>query len=101
MEAFGTPKDFPYVATTYRLTEHFHFWTKHAAINAILQPEQFVEIGEELAKEKGIRRRPGQGALQPRPHQGRGGGDQAHPGAGCQRPAGAPRRHPIHWGFKG
>jgi formate dehydrogenase major subunit len=24
---------FPYVATTYRLTEQFHFWTKHALIN--------------------------------------------------------------------
>jgi formate dehydrogenase major subunit len=54
MEVFGKAKDFPYVATTYRLTEHYHFWTKHAKINAILQPEQFVEIGEELAKEKGI-----------------------------------------------
>jgi formate dehydrogenase major subunit len=53
---FGTAQDFPYVATTYRLTEHFHFWTKHALINAILQPEEFVEIGEALAKEKGIPR---------------------------------------------
>ena len=52
--AFGTAAEFPYVGTTYRLTEHFHFWTKHALINAILQPEQFVEIGEALAKEKGI-----------------------------------------------
>ncbi len=52
--AFGSPKNFPYVATTYRLTEHFHFWTKHALINAILQPEEFVEIGEALAREKGI-----------------------------------------------
>ena len=52
--AFGTSAEFPYVGTTYRLTEHFHFWTKHALINAILQPEQFVEIGEALAKEKGI-----------------------------------------------
>ncbi len=51
---FGKREDFPYVATTYRLTEHFHFWTKHALINAILQPEEFVEIGEALAKEKGI-----------------------------------------------
>jgi formate dehydrogenase major subunit len=50
----GDVKEYPYVATTYRLTEHFHFWTKHARINAILQPQQFVEIGEELAKEKGI-----------------------------------------------
>jgi len=50
----GDAKDFPYVATTYRLTEHFHFWTKHARINAALQPEQFVEIGEQLASEKGI-----------------------------------------------
>ena len=54
-EALGSAKEFPYIATTYRLTEHFHFWTKHARLNAILQPEQFVEIGEELAKEKGIR----------------------------------------------
>lgn len=52
--AFGTASNFPYVATTYRLTEHFHFWTKHARINAILQPEEFIEIGEVLAKEKGI-----------------------------------------------
>jgi formate dehydrogenase major subunit len=51
---FGSSADFPYVGTTYRLTEHFHFWTKHALINAILQPEEFVEIGEALAKEKGI-----------------------------------------------
>jgi formate dehydrogenase major subunit len=55
MEAFGTAKDFPYVCTTYRLTEHFHYWTKQSLVNAITQPEQFVEIGEELAKEKGIR----------------------------------------------
>jgi anaerobic selenocysteine-containing dehydrogenase len=54
LEVFGTAKDFPYVATTYRLTEHFHFWTQHSKINAILQPEHFVEIGEELAREKGI-----------------------------------------------
>ncbi len=50
----GDAKDFPYAATSYRLTEHFHGWTKHARINAILQPEAFVEISEELAKEKGI-----------------------------------------------
>ena len=54
MEVFGKAKDFPFVATTYRLVEHFHYWSKHVRINAVLQPEQFVEIGEELAKEKGI-----------------------------------------------
>ncbi len=51
---FGTSAEFPYVGTTYRLTEHFHFWTKHGRINSILQPEEFLEISEELAKEKGI-----------------------------------------------
>ncbi len=55
MEAFGKKEEFPYAATTYRLTEHLHFWTKHARSNAITQPAPFVEIGEELAKEKGIR----------------------------------------------
>jgi formate dehydrogenase major subunit len=55
MEAFGTPKDFPYTATSYRLTEHFHYWTKNVKTSAIIQPQQFVEIGEELAVEKGIK----------------------------------------------
>jgi formate dehydrogenase-N alpha subunit len=54
METFGKAKDFPYVATTYRLVEHFHYWTKHSMINAVLQPDQFVEISEQLAQEKGI-----------------------------------------------
>ena len=53
-EAFGQAAEFPHVATTYRLTEHFHYWTKHVALSAILQPEQFVEIGEALAKELGV-----------------------------------------------
>jgi len=51
---FGNAAEFPHVATTYRLTEHFHFWTKHVRLNAIMQPEQFVEIGEELAAELGV-----------------------------------------------
>ena len=51
---FGEADKFPYAATSYRLTEHFHFWTKHVWVNAVLQPEFFVEISEELAKEKGI-----------------------------------------------
>ena len=54
MEVFGDAKEFPYAAVTYRLTEHFHYWTKHNVVNAALQPEFFVEISEELAKEKGI-----------------------------------------------
>lgn len=53
-EKMGTPADYPYVATSYRLTEHFHYWTKNVETSAIIQPQQFVEIGEELAKEKGI-----------------------------------------------
>ena len=47
-------KEFPYAATSYRLTEHFHYWTKNNHVNAVLQPEFFVEISEELAKEKNI-----------------------------------------------
>ena len=53
-EQFGTAKDYPYAATSYRITEHFHYWTKHVLTSAIIQPQQFVEIGLELAKEKGI-----------------------------------------------
>ena len=55
LESFGTSKDYPYVATTYRLVEHFHYWTKHSELNAIVQPEAIVEISEGLAKERGIK----------------------------------------------
>jgi len=54
MDHFGTAKDFPFVAITYRLTEHFHYWTKHTSSSSELQSNFFVEIPEELAKEKGI-----------------------------------------------
>ncbi|WP_192458238.1 formate dehydrogenase-N subunit alpha [Musicola keenii] len=53
-KTMGKASDFPYVATTYSITELFRHWTKHARLNAIVQPEQFVEIGENLAKSKGI-----------------------------------------------
>ncbi|RWG80725.1 MAG: formate dehydrogenase-N subunit alpha [Mesorhizobium sp.] len=52
--AEAASKEFPYAATSYRLTEHFHFWTKHVIVNAVIQPEFFVEISEQLAAEKGI-----------------------------------------------
>ena len=38
-----------------RLTEHFHYWTKSVQVNAVTQPEFFVEMSEQLAKEKGIK----------------------------------------------
>jgi formate dehydrogenase major subunit len=54
-EMLGKSEEFPYVGTTYRLTEHFHFWSKHVRALAVVQPEPFVELGEALAGQKGIR----------------------------------------------
>jgi formate dehydrogenase major subunit len=51
---FGTVADFPYVATSYRLTEHEHYVTQNIHQLVQLQPEAFVEVPSELAKEKGI-----------------------------------------------
>ena len=53
--SFGSREEFPYVATSYSITEMFRHWTKHARLNAIAQPEQFVEISEKLAAKKGIK----------------------------------------------
>jgi formate dehydrogenase major subunit len=53
-DVLGTPDQFPIVCTTYRLTEHFHYWTKNNAYNVQIQPEFFVEIPEALAREKSI-----------------------------------------------
>ena len=52
----GDPK-FPYVMTTYRLTEHYLAggMSRWLPWLAELQPELFVEISPELAQEKGIK----------------------------------------------
>lgn len=54
--ATADPK-FPYVATTYRLTEHWQtgLMTRYQSWLVEAEPEMFVEISEELAKEKGIK----------------------------------------------
>ncbi len=53
-DVLGTADTYPIVCTTYRLTEHFHFWTRNNPYSMQLQPEFFVEIPVELAREKGI-----------------------------------------------
>ncbi len=96
----GDPKDFPHVGTTYRLTEHFHYWTKHVQLNNIMQPEQFVEIGEALAKELGIET--GQKVkvvVQAWLRQGSGSGDQAHQAHADRRQDHPPRGHPHPLGL--
>ena len=54
VDKLGSASEFPYIGTTYRLTEHFHYWTKHIAGTSELQPHFFVEVPEALAKEKNI-----------------------------------------------
>src|SRR5882762_7730977 len=54
-DKYGSPKDgYNIVCTTYRLTEHYHYWTKNNPMNVQLVPEPFVEIPEEMAQERGI-----------------------------------------------
>ena len=52
---FGKVTDYPYVATSYRLTEHEHYVTQHVPLLVGLQPQAFVEVPHELAQEKGIK----------------------------------------------
>jgi len=55
-DKFGTPKDgFDVVCTTFRLTEHYHYWTKNNPMNVQLVPEPFIEMAAEMADELGIR----------------------------------------------
>jgi len=56
IDRFGTPdQGFNIVCTTYRLTEHYHYWTKNNPMNVELVPEPFVEIPAKLADQMGIR----------------------------------------------
>ncbi len=43
------------ICTTYRLTEHYHYWTKNNPMNVQLVPEPFVEVPYELADQMGLR----------------------------------------------
>src|SRR5499427_4415799 len=78
-DPYGKTSDYPIVCTTYRLTEHFHYWTQHQAAESPIvcttyqlaehshywanrqvggrlndvQPGIFFESPEVLAKEKG------------------------------------------------
>ncbi len=62
VKKFGTDQDkyaetggeFNIICTTYRLTEHYHYWTKNNPVNVQLIPEPFVEIPVELAAALGI-----------------------------------------------
>jgi formate dehydrogenase major subunit len=55
MDKYGTTEQgFTIVCTTYRLTEHYHYWTKNNPMNVQLVPEMFVEIPVELAGDLGI-----------------------------------------------
>ncbi len=55
LDKYGTPADgFNVVCTTYRLTEHYHYWTKNNPMNVQLVPEPFVEVPAQLANEMGI-----------------------------------------------
>jgi formate dehydrogenase-N alpha subunit len=55
-DEIGTPDEFPIVATTYRLTEHWQAgqMTRNLPWLVELMPEMFVEISKELAAELGI-----------------------------------------------
>jgi len=56
-DAFGTSKEYPYVGTTYRLTEHWQAgaMTRNLPWLIELMPDMFVEISKSLAKAKGIK----------------------------------------------
>jgi formate dehydrogenase major subunit len=55
-DKFGTTEQgFTVVCTTYRMTEHYHYWTKNNPVNVQLVPEPFIEVSTEMADEMGIR----------------------------------------------
>jgi formate dehydrogenase major subunit len=56
LDKLGTPADgYNIVCTTYRLTEHYHYWTKNNPMNVQLMPEPFIEIPAEMANDMGLR----------------------------------------------
>jgi formate dehydrogenase major subunit len=54
-DKYDNAKDCNVICTTYRLTEHYHYWTKNNPMNVQLVPEPFVEMSAEMANDMGIR----------------------------------------------
>jgi formate dehydrogenase major subunit len=55
-DKYAGPKDgYNVVCTTYRLTEHYHYWTKNNPVNVQLVPEPFIELSHEFANELGVK----------------------------------------------
>jgi len=55
MDKYGTvDQGYNVICTTYRLTEHYHYWTKNNPMNVQLVPEPFVEVPHELAEQMGL-----------------------------------------------
>jgi formate dehydrogenase major subunit len=54
---FSCDVRYPFVATTYRVSEHWQtgVLTRHQPWQLEMEPQQFVEMSEELAKEKNIK----------------------------------------------
>jgi formate dehydrogenase major subunit len=50
----GIDSEFPYVATTYRVTEHEHFVTQNVPYLVEAMPDFFIELPVELAEQKGV-----------------------------------------------
>jgi formate dehydrogenase major subunit len=102
LDRLGDAAQYPYVAITYRLTEHFHYWTKHVTASSQLQSTFFVELPAELAEQKGI-------ANQDRVRVSSARGSVEGPALVTKRlrglDVGGQRIYqiglPIHWGFLG
>jgi formate dehydrogenase major subunit len=55
-EKYGTAENgFNVICTTYRLTEHYHYWTKNNPMNVQLVPEPFIEVPLELANDLSVK----------------------------------------------
>ena len=95
MDKYGTVEEgFNIICTTYRLTEHYHYWTKNNPMNVQLVPEPFVEIPAELADQMGIRGSENVKVTSARAElHRRSHGHQAHQGDDDRRQEDLPDRH--------
>jgi len=101
-DVYGTRDQFPVVCSTYRLTELYHYWTHHTNELNQLQPGFFIEIPEELAREKESPTARGRGSPRAaRLRRGSRHGDQAPAKDDHRRQVVWHIGFPLHWGYEG
>ncbi len=97
----GLSDEFPYAATSYRLTEHFHYWTKHNRVNSAFSRNSLSRSPRNWQRRRISKTAAGSGVVEARFGQGKGRVTKRIRPLMCDGKPVHVVGIPLHWGFTG